>query len=268
MLRHHEWFEPHELERRLQIRVASHVPDGGRTAPHAPGLVLVHVHPHVKRFRATEQHQGRRRGRRWSKLPDAYFDLQHVCGHRRADDTAIEIHVNGLDLGFGGGHLGARLFEFSRRRFDGRTTPRQLLGADGALVLHLLGKLELPLEVGGPSLGHPRPGARDVNRLLPHGQLRPELSRIQFEQSIAGLDALARRHQDSRHDTRERGANPDVFSAGFDQTHSGDRVCEVGHGRRRGRVGRRSLGLRPHDRVGCPHRGKNPNEWQDEAFHA
>ena len=54
-----------------------------------------------------------------------------------------------------------------------------------------------------------------LGRPLPHGELRLELSCIQFEKSIAGLDALSGRDQHSRHDAREWGPDPDVLGAGF-----------------------------------------------------
>ena len=225
-----------------------------RARPHPPPLVLVDVHADVQRLGSAEQDQGRRRRRRRGELPHAQLDLQHLGVDRRAHGAPLDLHLGGMGLRLGRRELGPGLLELGRRRLHRRAPARHLLGADRPSVLHLFGKLELPLQVLQARLRHrrPAPGPRPPPAASRRG--RREGGGRRARTAGRRPSPLPGGDENPRHHPVQRRAHRDVLGAGLDQAHRRDRVREVRDRGRSRRLGTLPAGLGPGDGEGRPQR--------------
>ena len=108
----------------------------------------------------------------------------------------------------------------------------EFLGADGSPVLHLLGDLELPLQVFEPRLRdrRPRPGHR--HRLLPDGEVRAQLAVSSSKSGSPAFTACPATTKTFATTPEQGRADGDVLGARLDQADGGDRAREARDGRR------------------------------------
>jgi hypothetical protein len=150
----------------------------GGTASLREPLVLINVHPDMERPLASEQDQRSRRHCGGSVFASPDLHLKDLGIDGRADQTAVDIDGDGVEVCFGSLHLARGQRDLGLRSLNGGAPATQLLGADGTLVPDLLGELKLPLQVSEPGLCDLHLGQGGGECLLAGGELGLKMARV------------------------------------------------------------------------------------------
>src|SRR5436309_1172405 len=143
-----------------------------------------------------------------------------------------------------------------------------LLGADGALVLYALRKLQLPFQIVDVRLRDLDASPGDRQSLLIDLEVGAQAPHVQLEQGITRPHHLPRGDEDLGDDSAQGGADGDVLRAGFHQADRRHRVRKVRDGGWSRRIGALWARIGPGNRNRRPESGQDTNQGQDESFHA